>query len=189
MVGGAAAVLVALAVLLLPRQGSAVRPGGPGSRAPDDRRSPVGRLRPLEVDDVAATMVLLAVALRSGCGEVEAIEAVARVSDGTVAAHLRSVSAARRWGVGPAVAWTVADPGWASVARVLAVAARAGVPPSRLLVEASRDQRAAELSALDAAGARVGVRLVAPLGLAFLPAFLLTTVVPLVAALAVQVLG
>ncbi|MEO3937785.1 type II secretion system F family protein [Dermatophilaceae bacterium Soc4.6] len=188
MVGGAAAVLVALAVLLLPRRRSAVRVGLLTSSTPDSDRSP-GRLGPLEVDDVAATMVLLAVALRSGCGEVEAIEAVARVSDGTVAAHLRSVSAARRWGVGARLAWTTADPGWTSVARVLAVAARAGIPPSRLLVEASRDQRAAELAALDAAGARVGVLLVAPLGLAFLPAFLLTTVVPLVVALSVQVLG
>jgi len=63
------------------------------------------------------------------------------------------------------------------------------MPPSRLLVDGSRDHRAAELAALDTAGARVGVRLVAPLGLAFLPAFVLTTVVPLVLALATQVLA
>ena len=42
----------------------------------------------------------------------------------------------------------------------------------------------AELERLDVAAARVGVRLVAPLGLVLLPAFCLTTVVPLVMALA-----
>ncbi|MDQ2755368.1 MAG: type II secretion protein F [Actinomycetota bacterium] len=184
-----AALLVVLVMLLLPSQAGDldVRVGSLWGR--DEPVPDAHRARQLEVDDVAATMVLLAVALRSGCGEVEAVEAVARVSEGRVGADLWSVSAARRWGVDAERAWTAADPGWCAVARLLAVAGRAGVPPSRLLVDGSRDQRAAELAALDVAGARVGVRLVAPLGLAFLPAFCLTTVVPLVVAIATQVLG
>jgi len=42
---------------------------------------------------------------------------------------------------------------------------------------------------VELAAARVGVRLVAPLGLVLLPAFLLTTVVPLVVALGRQMLN
>ncbi len=184
----AAALLVVSAIVLLP-PGATADSGFPRPRPGDGPPSGAGRRRRLEVDDVVGTMVLLAVALRSGCGEVEAVEAVAGVSEARVAADLRSVAAARRWGVDAERAWTAADPGWLVVARLLAVAGRAGMPPSRLLVDGSRDHRAAELAALDIAGARVGVRLVAPLGLAFLPAFCLTTVVPLVVALATQVLA
>jgi len=187
-VPSAVAALVVSAIFLLPPR---ARADGEfrGRRPRGDSPPGAGRRRRLEVDDVVGTMVLLAVALRSGCGEVEAVEAVAGVSEGRVEADLWSVAAARRWGVDAEQAWTAADPGWFVVSRLLAVAGRAGMPPSRLLVDGSRDHRAAELAALDTAGARVGVRLVAPLGLAFLPAFVLTTVVPLVLALATQVLA
>ncbi|GAA1902804.1 type II secretion system F family protein [Lapillicoccus jejuensis] len=137
-------------------------------------------------------MVLLAVALRSGCGVTEAVEAVAAVHDddpGPVAVQLRAVAAALRWGVAPYPAWTAADPAWARVATVLAVAARAGTAPGPPLLRAARDLRAAEAAAVEVAAARAGVRLVAPLGLVFLPAFVLTTLVPVVLALAGRVLG
>lgn len=180
-----AAVLVALVVLVLPGRAQGWSP----SASTPSSVARTGTGRGLEVDDVASTMVLLAVALRSGCGVVEAVEAVARVSDERVGADLRSVAAAVRWGVDPVQAWVAVDPGWEPVARVLAVAIRSGTPPSAMLLEAARDERSAELAALDVAGARLGVRLVLPLGVAFLPAFCLTTVVPLVLALAAQVMG
>ena len=50
------------------------------------------------------------------------------------------------------------------------------------MVHLRRQQR------LEVATATLGVRIVLPLGLLFLPAFLLTTVVPIVLALARQVL-
>ena len=49
--------------------------------------------------------------------------------------------------------------------------------------------RSNRLAAIDVAAARLGVRLVVPLGVAFLPAFVLTTIVPVVLALARQVLA
>ncbi|HEX2706134.1 MAG TPA: hypothetical protein VHM65_10275 [Candidatus Lustribacter sp.] len=49
--------------------------------------------------------------------------------------------------------------------------------------------RADDTARADEAAARLGVRLVLPLGLAFLPAFGLTTVVPIVVALAGQLLS
>lgn len=143
----------------------------------------------LDVDDVAGTMVLLAVALRSGCGVVEAIEAVAAVSAGRAAADLATVAAAHRWGVDDRTAWAAVDPAWVRTGDALRLASRAGVAPSALLLDGAADLREAELAALDVAAARVGVRMVLPLGLTFLPAFCLTSVAPLVIALATQVLS
>jgi pilus assembly protein TadC len=48
--------------------------------------------------------------------------------------------------------------------------------------------RRAEEQRLEVATATLGVRIVLPLGLLFLPAFILTTVAPIVLALAQQVL-
>jgi pilus assembly protein TadC len=69
------------------------------------------------------------------------------------------------------------------------MAREAGVPPSSLLVTGAEDLRSSRLAAIDIAAAGLGVRLVIPLGVAFLPAFVLTTVVPVVLALARQVLA
>jgi pilus assembly protein TadC len=68
------------------------------------------------------------------------------------------------------------------------MAAAAGVPPAEVLVRAAAEVRRAEQQRLELATATLGVRIVLPLGLAFLPAFVLTTVVPIVLALANQVL-
>lgn len=190
-----AAGAVALAVVLWPPPVGAN--AGPDAAAGLFARTVVGR-RPgtgpspgrdeLCVDDVAGTMVLLAVALRSGCGVVEAIEEVAAVSVGPAATDLATVAAAHRWGVDDRTAWAAVDPVWARTGDALRLASRAGVAPSALLLDGAADLRAAELAALDVAAARVGVRMVLPLGLTFLPAFCLTSVAPLVIALAAQVL-
>ena len=79
-------------------------------------------------------------------------------------------------------------PSWAPAARAVAIAHHAGVPPGAMLLAASDDLRSAELERLELSAAKVGVRLVAPLGLVLLPAFCLTTVAPLVIALAGGVL-
>ena len=47
---------------------------------------------------VADALVLLALALRSGMGQREALDCVARTCDGAVSGQLRAVSAALRWG-------------------------------------------------------------------------------------------
>jgi hypothetical protein len=58
----------------------------------------------------------------------------------------------------------------------------------RPLARAAGEVRRAERQRLDVATATLGVRIVLPPGLVFLPAFVLTTVVPIVLALAHQVL-
>jgi pilus assembly protein TadC len=157
----------------------------PGDRSPDA----ADRARPPTSDEVASSMVLLAVALQSGCGVVEAIEQVADVAPPASGIQLSVVAAAWRWGVPEDEAWSEVDRRWSRTAMALRLAREAGVPASSLLLSGATDLRDARLAAIDVAAARLGVRLVVPLGVAFLPAFVLTTIVPVVLALARQVLG
>lgn len=140
------------------------------------------------VAEVAGVIDLLALTLRGGVGLVEAMEAVAQRVGGPLGMHLRTVAAAGRWGVDDAAAWASVPPAWQPAARALRMAANAGVPPADVLVRAADEVRRAEQQRLEVATATLGIRIVLPLGLAFLPAFVLTTVVPIVLALAHQVL-
>ena len=160
-------------------------PGGPSTQ---DRRVAT-RARVPTSEDVAGSMVLLAVALQSGCGVVEAVEQVADVAPSVPAAELAVVAAAWRWGVPEDHAWTEVDARWSGAATALRLAREAGVAPSSLLLSGAADLRENRLAAIDVAAARLGVRMVIPLGVAFLPSFVLTTVVPVVLALARQVLA
>ena len=139
--------------------------------------------------DVADALALLALALRSGMGQPEALERVAQVSEGPVAAHLRAVTAALRWGRPSGEAWAYAPAAWGPAAMAWQVAERAGAGPAQLIEDASWRIREREDRRLETAGARAGVRLVLPLGLAFLPAFACTAVIPVVLALGQSVLG
>jgi hypothetical protein len=141
------------------------------------------------VAEVAGVIDLLALTLRGGVGLVEAMEAVAARVGGPLGLHLRTVAAAGRWGVEDAAAWASVPSAWQPAARALRMAASAGVPPADALVGAADEVRRGERQRLEVATAKLGVRIVLPLGLAFLPAFILTTVVPIVLALAQQVLA
>jgi len=138
--------------------------------------------------DVAGVIDLLALTLRGGVGLVEAMEAVAARVGGLLGLHLQTVAAARRWGVEDATAWASVPSAWQPAARALRMAATAGVPPADVLARAAQEVRRAEQQRLEVATATLGIRIVLPLGLAFLPAFVLTTVVPIILALANQVL-
>jgi len=141
------------------------------------------------VAEVAGVIDLLALTLRGGVGLVEAMEAVATRVGGPLGLHLRTVAAAGRWGVEEATAWASVPSAWQPAARALRMAATAGVPPADALVGAADEVRRSEQQRLEVATATLGVRIVLPLGLVFLPAFILTTVVPIVLALARQVLA
>jgi pilus assembly protein TadC len=186
-------VLIVAAFLIWPHPLSAnvVAVGRPRS---GDERGGAG-VRDVRVDrtavpvaEVAGVIELLALTLRGGVGLVEAMEAVATRVGGPLGLHLQTVAAAGRWGVEDAVAWASVPSAWQPAARALRMAATAGVPPADALAGAADQVRRAEQQRLEVATATLGVRIVLPLGLLFLPAFLLTTVVPIVLALARQVL-
>ncbi|MCE1179687.1 MAG: type II secretion system F family protein [Micrococcales bacterium] len=198
--------LVALAVLLWPPRAGArggpqagVRPGsgrsahgGPGfasAGASPDSDGVAGEAaadpdRAGTPAEVADALILLALALRSGIGPVEALEHVAGECDGAVRRHLESVAAAHRWGLEPSAAWEFAPEVWRPAALAWRIALTAGAAPADLVERAAVEVRDRESRRVEAAVGRAGVLLVLPLGLAFLPAFGLTTVVPLVLALA-----
>jgi type II secretory pathway component PulF len=176
--GWAVGALLAAAVLLWPTRAwsAVVQRDGPGAEAGNPETEGDGIPDRLGGADVAAALEFLALVLAAGGGLVDAVEAVARTSQGAVRAHLTTVATAVRWGMPWSVAWGAVGPDWAR-ARSAMLALR----------RAAAQVRADQLQQLELAAARLGVAIVLPLGLAFLPAFVLLTVVPLVIAIAADV--
>lgn len=112
-----------------------------------------------------------------------AIRTVAGTLPEPLGEQLRGVAAVLRRGEDPTEAWAAAGAHWAPARRSLDLAESAGIPPARALVRTADDLRREAVADVEVAAARLGVRLVVPLGLAYLPAFVLTTVVPVVLAL------
>lgn len=168
--GLAALALVCLAVVAWPPGARSERPFG-GSRPDGDEVTPMS---------IAYAMDLLALALAGGAPSVIALEAVGEAGPPGVRDDLGRVAAALRWGVGDDGAWSAASTAWRPAASAFALSARAGAAPANLLTQAAADLRAAEAERVAVAGAKAGVRIVLPLGLCFLPAFILLTIVPLV---------
>lgn len=170
-------------------------PPGPAAvtRLPGDGRADDGTRRPRTAGTTSVeTAVLLDLvdgACQAGVGIPRALDAVGHAVGGAVGADLRraarTVTSGGRW----EVAWQDARPELSALARALRPAWEDGVPPGALLRHAAetarrdRDARAAE------AAARLGVRLVVPLGLCHLPAFVLLGLVPVLASMATTTLG
>ncbi len=134
--------------------------------------------------EVPEALELLALAMSGGADLHGALRQVARAIGGEQGRELASVAAGLAWGLDDAVVWDLVPPRWEPARRAVQLAGTAGVPPAGLLRDAAADLRRDALARVETATARLSVRLVVPLGLAFLPAFVLTTVVPVVLALA-----
>jgi hypothetical protein len=72
---------------------------------------------------------------------------------------------------------------WGPTATAFVVADAVGAPSAQVLLDSARVLRESESRRLEQAGGTAAVLLVLPLGLCFLPAFVATAVVPLVAVL------
>lgn len=133
---------------------------------------------------------LLAACLRGGGAWHESVEAVADAVGGPLGAELAKVAARIRLGADPAEEWLAlaGDPAFAPLARAAARAATGGAPVAATLARLARDQRRTARAAASARARTAGVRAVAPLGLCFLPAFVLLGIVPAVAGIAANVL-
>lgn len=139
--------------------------------------------------EVADTLELLSLAVRSGLGLTEALHHVQRCSVGFARRDLAAVVAALRWGRTAGEAWTYGGRAWRAAALAWAVAEETGAPAAELLHQAAVRQREADDRTAERRTARAGVLLVLPLGLGFLPSFACVAVVPVLLVLARGVLG
>lgn len=139
--------------------------------------------------DLPLALDLLAACLSGGAPLPRAAAAVAEALPGPVGARLDRVAAALAVGSPPEEAWAALtigsrpDDPLAPVARALVRAARGGAPVVETVSRLAQETRAVGRARGEQAARRAGVLAVAPLGLCFLPAFVLLGVVPLVAGL------
>ncbi|WP_017539475.1 type II secretion system F family protein [Nocardiopsis halophila] len=149
-----------------------------------ERRARIAAGLPLALD-------LLAAGVRAGGEPGQVLEALSRSVGGPLGEALAEVAERQRLGASPDRAWQAVDgpPELAALGRTLARAAETGAPVGDLVAHhAAEARRAAHGRALTRTQ-RTAVLVVAPLGLCFLPAFVLIGVVPLVAALVGDLTG
>ena len=173
LLGGVAGwALGALAAALLLRR---------GGRRTNPRGAQRTARRALELP---VALDLLASCLLVGTTPARALHEVAVAVGGSLADDLQTVSDAMRDGASADEAWALVDAAdlqsVASLLRRTSTTGAAVAPLLSMLAEQHRQQ--ARLVALDAART-LGVRAAGPLGLCFLPAFVLVAVVPLVVSL------
>ncbi|QNA74501.1 type II secretion system F family protein [Streptomyces sp. So13.3] len=149
-----------------------------------DRDVSAGRQLPLCAD-------LMAACLAAGARPGEAAEAVGRSLGGPLGDGLIRVAAELRLGGDPEQCWERFGrlPAVKGLARCLARASHSGVAPVDEVARLAADYRAARGRSALARARRAGVLATAPLGLCFLPAFLLVGVVPVVMGLAAGILA
>jgi Type II secretion system (T2SS), protein F len=158
------------------------------------RAGPPGRPLRLAPD---LMMELVAAGLRSGLSVVDALGCAASAGrsprgeapGGDSPAYLDRVVARLRLGVPAREAWAEPPAELEPLARALVLAELSGAPAAGVVVRAASDARAAARERIELGAARLGVRLVLPLGLAVLPGFVLLAVAPIVLGLAAAVIG
>jgi pilus assembly protein TadC len=160
-------------------------------------RQVVARLEPAAVRwaravraaELPLALDLLAVCLRSGSPLVVALEIVGGALPGLLGADLVRVAWMERLGASPGAAWSEHrdDPVLGPVVRLVRRSAASGSGLATAFERLAGDRRTAAVAAGQARAQRAAVYATAPLGLCFLPAFVLLTVVPLAASIATTV--
>lgn len=157
-----------------------------------DKLEPAGtradRLR--AEDDLPLAADLLAAALRTGAPTGRAVEAVATALAGPLGLRLARVGRALRLGATADEAWAYLGP-VAGAERLIRAAVRSsdsGAALAGALTRLADDLRAGRGAAAQARARRAGVLIVLPLGLCFLPAFVLAGLLPVIVAILGDVL-
>jgi hypothetical protein len=158
--------------------------GGSRTNGASDGPAPDSGRLPLCAD-------LMAACLAAGAGPAEAAGAVGRCLGGALGEALIRVRAELRLGADPAECWDrfAKLPGAREMGRCLARSSTRGTAPVAEMVRLAADHRAAQSRAALARARRAAVLATAPLGVCFLPAFLLVGVAPVVIGLAGALLG
>ncbi len=140
---------------------------------------------------LAAAWAQLAVCLEVGLPVAAAVAAAAAALDGREGEELRRVAGLLELGADPAQAWDAAQ-GTALLAAFARTAGRSAGTGAALARAARAEDarlRAGLLDAAEARAQRAAVLITAPLGLCFLPAFLVLGIVPVVIGLAADALS
>ncbi len=158
----------------------------------------LGRLEPAAVvrrrPHIASVMPLaaelLAAAVAAGAPPARAAETVGAAIGGPLGEALSAAGAASRVGADPVRAWArmVEDPTTRSLGRAMLRSTARGTSPVAMLERVARDARDTARWTAEARARSVGAKAAAPLGLCFLPAFILVGIVPLVATLGLPLL-
>ncbi|MFJ9558104.1 type II secretion system F family protein [Nocardiopsis sp. NPDC101807] len=141
--------------------------------------------------DLPVVIGLISSGIRAGATLPVCLTAVSGAAGGRLGGELSAVAEQLRLGADPASAWSrpsLPAP-LAAVGRDLARAADTGAPVADLLDRHAVDLRRALRTRATARVERLGVLVVAPLGLCFLPAFVLIGIVPMAAELLSRALG
>ena len=152
--------------------------------------------------DVTCLLELVGAAVRSGAGVPRALEAVGTAVGGPDGRSLGRAAAALRLGAGWESAWAAAGttpaesdeqprcpPRLDLLRRALRGAWDDGAAPGEALRAAAAEHRHERRAAARTAAARLAVRLVLPLGICYLPAFVLVGLVPVLLALGLDLLS
>jgi len=152
-----------------------------GRRRP---RSPGASPQPAAAESTALAVDLIAACLEAGVALPAALAAGSAVADDTRREALAAAASALRRGAGDA-AWAACatDPQMGAVVRICRRVGTTGAAVADDLRRLAGEQRRAHQAYRRRLAQRAAVWVVLPLGLCFLPAFLLLSVVPVVAAL------
>ncbi|HEY1158218.1 MAG TPA: type II secretion system F family protein [Arthrobacter sp.] len=155
---------------------------GPGPKPPTGPRGSHGR----GLDDTAMMLELVAAMLDAGAGIGRALELVAASAALQYRNSLRPVVSALAIGADWETAWrssAVRSSGILELRDALGFAALTGAPSSAILYAQAARLRREQFRAAEKRAASLGVKLVVPLGLCSLPAFICLGVVPVLLAL------
>jgi pilus assembly protein TadC len=157
------------------------------------RLEPRARRRDREAANAALPFAadLLSAVLRAGAPLDSALRCVAGALDPPLARRLEQVAAACALGADPLEVWKPLDdlPAAVPIVRAAMRSGRSGAALAHALRRAADTTRAAAEAAGDAGGRRAGVLVVLPVGLCFLPAFVLLGVVPVASGVLAEVLS
>lgn len=134
--------------------------------------------------DPAVVIDLLTVAIRSGASIPQAAAVVGAATGGVRGQQLQQAARAVYLGTSWEQAWEQQ-----ALGQILKPAWYDGVDPTGLLAQAARSIRSDRRAAARSAAARLGVRLVLPIGLCLLPAFVLVGLVPVLLSSGFSLLG
>ncbi|MEV0894956.1 type II secretion system F family protein [Promicromonospora sp. NPDC050262] len=138
--------------------------------------------------DVQVVLELVAAAMRSGAGVPRALQAVGAAVDGPDGEVLTRAAHALVLGAAWERAWAHTPNALGPVVHALRGAWLDGAPAGEALRAAGAEVRHVRSAASRTAAARLGVRLVLPLGVCYLPAFVLVGLVPVLLALGIDLL-